>query len=81
MQNVVKSIKTSPSIVKSEAKNLRPMGNSFMYIETSSCNFGFDNVFCSSEQTDVIQNCIITFYYNRFSSRIIKSLSHFTASK
>ena len=48
------------------AESLPPMGNSFMYIETSSNNHG-NNVFISWERTDIIQISNITFYYNRFS--------------
>ena len=43
-----------------------PVGDSFMYIETSSNNNG-ENVFVSWERTDIIQITNITFYYNRFS--------------
>ena len=50
----------------SGATNLPPIGNSFMYIKTSSNNH--DNiVFVSFERTDLIQNTNIIFYYNRFS--------------
>ena len=47
--------------------NLPPIGDSIMYIETSSKNHGNDNVFVSWERTDIIQISIITLCYNRFS--------------
>ena len=46
--------------------SLPPIGDSFMYTETSSNNHG-NNVFVSFERTDFIQITKITFYYNRFS--------------
>ena len=59
----IKSTKTnSPT----GAESLPPVGNRFMYIETSSNNHG-DDVFVSWERTDIIQISNITFYYNRFS--------------
>ena len=42
------------------------MGDSFMYIETSSNNHG-NIVFVSWERTDIAQITNITFYYNRHS--------------
>ena len=59
------SITNSPTGY-SGATNLPPIGNSFMYIETSSNKNGF-NVFVTWERTDIIQISNITFYYNRFS--------------
>ena len=46
--------------------SLHPIGNSFMYIDTSFNKHG-SKVFCSFERTDNIQVSKITFYYNRFS--------------
>ena len=43
-----------------------PIGNAFMYIETSSNNHG-NNVYVTWERTDRIQITNISFYYNRFS--------------
>ena len=66
ISNFVKSTKTSSSTPDSGATSLPPVGNTYMYIETSSNNNG-NNVFCSFERTDIIQIINITFYYNRFS--------------
>ena len=62
----IKSSKTNSPTGDSGAESLPPIGNSFMYIETSSNNHG-NNVFVSWERTDIIQITNITFYYNRFS--------------
>ena len=62
----IKSTKTNSPTGDSGATSLPPIGNSFMYIETSSNNHG-DDVFVSWERTDIIQISNITFYYNRFS--------------
>ena len=66
IQNFVKSTKTSSPTGNSGATSLPPIGNSFMYIETTSNNHG-NNVFVSFERTDIIQITNISFYYNRFS--------------
>ena len=66
IQNFIKSTKTNSPAGFSGATILPPIGNSFMYIETSSNNHG-NNVFVSFERTDIIQISNITFYYNRFS--------------
>ena len=63
----IKSTKTNSPTGYSGATSLSPIGNSFMYIETSSNNHGHERVFVSWERTDIIQNSNITFYYNRFS--------------
>ena len=63
----VKSTKTISPTGHSGATSLPPIGNSFMYIETSSNNHGHERVFVSWERTDIIQISNITFYYNRFS--------------
>ena len=47
-----------------------------MYIETSASNYG-QNVFCSSERTDIIHLSKITFYYNRFSAGNFKARGGF----
>ena len=66
----IKSTKTSSPTPNSGASNLPPIGNSFMFIETSANNHDTlnDNVFASFERTDIIHISNITFYYNRFSS-------------
>ena len=73
IQNFLKSTKTTSPTSESGATSLPPIGNAFMYIETSSNNHG-NNVFVSFERTDLIQITNITFYYNRFS--ILTSDSH-----
>ena len=62
----IKSTRTNSPTGHSGATITPPIGNAFMYIETSSNNHG-SNVFVSWERTDIIQISNITFYYNRFS--------------
>ena len=50
----------------SGAESLPPIGNSSMYIKTSS-NYHGNNVFINWERTDIIQISNITSFYNRFS--------------
>ena len=66
MNDFIKSAKTNSPTGFSGATSLSPIGDAFMYIETSSNNHG-SNVFVSWERTDIIQISNITFYYNRFS--------------
>ena len=66
ISNFIKSTKTNSPAGDSGATSLPPIGNIFMYIETSSNNHG-NNVFVSFQRTDFIQITNITFYYNRFS--------------
>ena len=66
IHNFVKSTKSNSPTGNSGATSLSPIGNAFMYIETSSSNHG-NNVFVSFERIDIIQISNITFYYNRFS--------------
>ena len=73
ISNFVKSTKTNSPTGDSGANSLPPIGNTFMYIETSSNNKG-ESVFVSWERTDFLQITNITFYYNRFS--ILTSDSH-----
>ena len=56
--NFIKSTKTNSPTGYLGATSLPPIGNSFMYIETSSNNHG-KNVFVSFERTDIIQTAII----------------------
>ena len=63
----IKSTKSHSPTGHSGATSLPPIGNAFMYIETSSNNHGHEKVFVSWERTDIIQISNITFYYNRFS--------------
>ena len=79
IQNFIRSSKTSSPTNYSGATVLPPIGDSFMYIETSTNNYG-ENVFVSIERTDIIQISYITFYYNRFSiitNDDIKSMGQF----
>ena len=73
IQNFIKSTKTNSPTGYSGAITLPPIGNSFMYKETSSDNHG-NNVFVSWERTDIIQITNITHYYNRIS--ILTSDAH-----
>ena len=66
IQNFGRSTKTNSPTSDSGATSLPPMGDSFMYIETSSNNHG-NNVFVSWERTDIAQITNITFYYDRYS--------------
>ena len=66
ISDFIKSTKTNSPTGFSGATSLSPIGNAFLYIETSSNNHG-SNVFVSWERTDIIQISNITFYYNRFS--------------
>ena len=67
IQNFLRSTKTNSPTGSSGATVLPPIGDSFMFIETSSNNYG-NNVFVSFERTDAIQISNISFYYNRYSS-------------
>ena len=73
IHNFVRSTRTGSPTGGSGATSLPPIGNAFMYIETSSSNNG-EGVFVSWERTDIIQITNITFYYNRFSILINDSL-------
>ena len=63
----IKSTKSDAPTGYSGATSLPLIGKSFMYIETSSNNHGYERVFVSWERTDIIQISNITFFYNRFS--------------
>ena len=80
IQNFIRSTKTGSPTGDSGAESLPPIGDSFMYIETSSNNHGHERVFVSWERTDIIQITNITFYYNRFSiltNDSLKSMGRF----
>ena len=79
IRSFLKSTKTNSPTRYSGATSLPPLGNIFIYIETSSNNHGI-NVFVSFERTDIIQNSNITFYFYRFSiltSDSLKSMGCF----
>ena len=67
ISDFIKSTKSQSPTGGSGPISLPPIGNSFMYIETSGNNSGNDNIFVSWERTDIIQITNITFYYNRYS--------------
>ena len=75
----IEAKKSSSSTCHSGATSLLPIGNIFMFIETSS-NLHGNIVYVSFERTDFIQNTNITFYYNRFSiltKDFLKSMGRF----
>ena len=61
IQNFIRSTKTSSPTADSGAINIPPIGDSFMYIETTSNIHGY-NFYVSFERTDIIQISNITFY-------------------
>ena len=63
----IKSTKTNSPTGFAGATSLPPIGNSFLYVETSSNNHGHERVFVSWERTDIFQISNITFYYSRIS--------------
>ena len=65
--NFIRATKTNSPTSQSGVTSLPPVGNAFIYVETSSNNHGHERVFVSWERTDIIQITNITFYYNRFS--------------
>ena len=67
VNNFIKSTKSSSPTGMSGAEGLPPIGNAFMYIESSGNNNG-DYTFVRLIRTDIIQISNISFYYNRFSS-------------
>ena len=79
--NFVRATKTNSPTGHSGATNTPPIGNAFMYIETSGNISDNENVFISWERTDIIQITNITFYYNRFSvltNDSLKSMGRFS---
>ena len=73
VSNFVKSTKTNSPSSYSGATSLPPIGDSFMYEETSTNNHG-PNVFVSWEGTDIIQISNKTFCYNSFSILTVDNL-------
>ena len=66
INNFIKSTKTQSPTENSGATELPPIGNSFMYLESSGNNKG-DNTYVKLIRTDIIQITSISIYYNRFS--------------
>ena len=62
----MRSTQTSLPTNHSTATSLPPIGNRFLYMETSGNIYG-SNIFCAVEKTDVIKYTNMTIYYNRFS--------------
>ena len=80
ISNFIKTTKTNSPSGETGATTLPPIGDAFMYIETSGNNSGNENIFVSWERTDIIQITNITFYYNRYSiliDNIKKSMGRF----
>ena len=65
--NFLKTTKTNSPTGDSGATSLPPIGDAFMYIETSS-NIHSENAFCSFERTVILQISNITFHYNSISA-------------
>ena len=79
IQIFLRSTKTNSPTSYSGATSSPTVGNSFLYIETSSGNHG-NNVFVSLERTDITQISNKTFYFNGFSILTkdhIKSMGRF----
>ena len=74
----LKSTSTNSPTSDSGATSLPPVGNGFMYIETSSNNHGHEKIFVSWERPDNIRISNITFYYNRFSILTSNRISNIT---
>ena len=66
INNFIKSTKTNSPTGDSGAENLPPIGNAFMYIESSGINNS--GAYVKLIRTDIIQITNISFYYNRYSS-------------
>ena len=66
INNFIKSTKTSSPTEDSGATSLPPIGNSFMYLESSGVNNG-EGTYAILTRTDIIQITNISIYYNRFS--------------
>ena len=76
--NFIRATKTNSPTSQSGATSLPPIGDSFMFIETSSSLSW--KVFVSWERTDIIQMSNITFYNNRFwilTNDSLKSMGRF----
>ena len=67
IQNCIKSTKTTTPTGNGGAGSLPPIGQNFMFVETSGANNNHERIFVSWERTDIIQITNISFYYNRFS--------------
>ena len=80
IQSFLRSTRTSSPTGNSGATSLPPIGSAFLYIEMSANNYGSDNIFCSFERIDIIQNTNINFYYKRFSfltNNLVKAMGRY----
>ena len=68
IQNFIKSTKTNSPTSDSGSTSIPPIGDAFIYIETSGGNYDYHRNFVSWGRTDFIQITNITFYCNRFST-------------
>ena len=64
IQNFIQSTNQLTPSPDAGSNTLPPIGESYLYIETSSNNHG-EGVYCSFERTDIIQISRSSFYYNR----------------
>ena len=67
IQNLIKFTKTTSPTGNSGAGGVPPIGNSFMFNESSGANNNHERIFVSWEKTDILQITNITFCYKRFS--------------
>ena len=65
INNFIKTTRTNSPTTQAGATVLAPIGDSFVYIETSSDNHASD-VYVSFERTDIIQITNITFFLKDF---------------
>ena len=66
INNFIKSTKTNSPTDEAGATSLPPIGDSFMFIESSGNNHG-NHTYVRLIRTDIIQITNISFYYNRYS--------------
>ena len=76
IQNSMKSSRTNTATPKTGATNLPTISDSFWYVE-GGANNGGQNIFCSSERTDIIQISYVGFHFNCSSSGSSKSMCCF----
>ena len=78
--NFIRASKTNSPTSDSGAISIPPIGDSYMFIETSSNNHVHERVFVSCGRTDIVQISNISFYFNRFSiltNDSLKSMARF----
>ena len=66
--NFIRATKINNPTSQPGTTSLPPIGESFMYVETSSNDRGHERVFVSWEKTDIIQISNITYFHNGFSN-------------